>query len=293
MFLVSVIVPACNVEKYLFETCSSVLNQTVSYWECIIVDDGSTDGTNEIANKFCNSDPRFRLIRECRSGVSVARNKGLSECKGEFVCFLDADDLLEPTALEDLMRALNEAPKCILSWGKSVRFVDERGEIKQNFWKNYLATGCAWYDMLIYDFIPMGSFCISKSLLSNAHRFQPGLSHAEDRDFLLKVLKGNTIVAVDAPVLRIRVRESSASSNYKEALDSEIIIMQKHIEDTSIPAGIKRRARSALAFRCAVIEACTARQYVRALYWYLMAVVIDPLNINNYLLPLRKFFKIV
>ncbi len=288
MIVVSIVIPAYNVNEYLGEACNSVLAQTLSSWECIIVDDGSTDSTASVAEQFCIRDHRFRLIRQDNAGVSVARNIGMSQSRGVFVAFLDADDLLEANALELWVNALETAPGCILAWGGLVRFEDGTGSVKPIPWKNYLTTGCAWYDMLVHDFMPVGSFCLRRAMLTDACLFKPDLTHVEDRDFLLRVLQGNTAVAVNHPVLRVRLRATSASSDCQAAIDNELRVMLEHLTDSSLPGHIRRRANSALAFRCAVIAAFTGRQYRPALAWYLKAIVRDPLNINVFLLPLRK-----
>jgi glycosyltransferase involved in cell wall biosynthesis len=97
---VSVITPAYNVAPYIAETIESVLAQTVADLEMIVVDDGSTDGTFEVASKYARRDPRVRLLRQANGGISTARNHGLRHASGEFVAILDSDDIWLPTFLE-------------------------------------------------------------------------------------------------------------------------------------------------------------------------------------------------
>lgn len=97
--LVSVIIPCYNSERYLRDTLKSVLWQTYSAWECILIDDGSTDSTASIAAEFTALDGRFRYIRQSNSGPSAARNHGVTAARGEFLQFLDADDIILPTRL--------------------------------------------------------------------------------------------------------------------------------------------------------------------------------------------------
>ena len=98
--LVSIIIPVYNAEKYLMETLDSVLTQTYSSWECIIVDDGSTDTSKNIALDFCLDDKRFKYYYQTNSGPSVARNNGVEYTQGDHIQFLDADDVLLPERLE-------------------------------------------------------------------------------------------------------------------------------------------------------------------------------------------------
>lgn len=288
MVAISVIIPAYNVNEYLEDACNSILSQTFSDWECIIIDDGSTDATAAVAKQFCMRSSRFRLFRQGNSGVSAARNLGISLSRGTYMVFLDADDILEENAFELWIKALEGAPGCILAWGRALRFEDKSGLAKDIPWKNYLVTGCAWYDMLVHDFIPMGAFCLRRAMLPDSCRFRPDLTHAEDRDFLLQVLRDNSAVEVKHLVLRIRLRATSASHESQAAIENELCAMYEHLADPTLPSHIRRRANSALAFRCAVIAAFTGHQYGKSLLWYFKAIVRDPLNINIFLLPLRK-----
>ena len=92
--MVSIIIPCYNQGEFLNETLESVFNQTYSNWECLIINDGSTDNTEEIANEWVNKDSRFIYYYKKNAGVSATRNFGLQNVKGAFIQFLDADDLL-------------------------------------------------------------------------------------------------------------------------------------------------------------------------------------------------------
>ena len=96
---VTVVIPAYNAEKYIEETFDSLRAQTLTDWEALIVDDGSTDATAQIAEKASHADARFRLLRQENAGVSAARNHGLSEAQGTYILFLDSDDTLTADSL--------------------------------------------------------------------------------------------------------------------------------------------------------------------------------------------------
>ena len=104
--LISVVIPAYNAEQFLDETLESVLSQTYENWECIIVNDGSTDSTESVAKKWCEKDSRFRLTDKENGGPSSARNWGIKESKAEYIAFLDADDLYMPNFLEVCLETL-------------------------------------------------------------------------------------------------------------------------------------------------------------------------------------------
>lgn len=105
---ISVITPAYNSEKYIDRAIRSVLNQTWRNIEYILVDDGSTDRTGEILDRYAAEDDRIRVIRKENGGVSSARNAGLAAASGEYIAWLDSDDWLEPAMLETCLNALWE-----------------------------------------------------------------------------------------------------------------------------------------------------------------------------------------
>ena len=108
--LVTTIVPCFNYGYYLRECVESLVRQTYERWECIIVDDGSTDDTPAVSSALAGADPRIRVIRQTNNGVSAARNAGLAAATGEFIQFLDADDLLQPRKLAIHVEYLREHP---------------------------------------------------------------------------------------------------------------------------------------------------------------------------------------
>jgi hypothetical protein len=108
--LVTVIVPCFNYGRFLPETLASVLRQSYEYWECLVVDDGSTDDTREVVTRYAGSDRRFRYLYQSHRGVSAARNLAIRASRGEYLQFLDADDLIEPHKLECQVRYLVQHP---------------------------------------------------------------------------------------------------------------------------------------------------------------------------------------
>ena len=106
--MISVIVPVYNVEKYLEECLDSIQNQTYSDIEVILVNDGSTDKSKEICGKYCKQDNRFQLLNQENQGLSAARNTGVAASRGEFIVFVDSDDMILANYLETLMHYMRE-----------------------------------------------------------------------------------------------------------------------------------------------------------------------------------------
>lgn len=124
--LISVIVPVYNVEEYLKECLESIQCQTYSNIEVILVNDGSTDHSQEICERYCQQDPRFHLINHANKGLSGARNHGMIESKGEFITFVDSDDVIKDDMLEQLLKHMtSEEMDIVECW-----YTNDRKEIE-------------------------------------------------------------------------------------------------------------------------------------------------------------------
>ncbi len=133
-YLISVIVPCYNQANFLDETLYSILNQSYSYWECIIVNDGSPDDTENIAKKWTNKDSRFKYISKENGGLSSARNKGLEIAKGDFIQFLDSDDLLQSDKFQKSIDAIErDAADVVIT--NFIRFKKNLNQLKKAFCK--------------------------------------------------------------------------------------------------------------------------------------------------------------
>ena len=106
--MISVVVPVYNVETYLVECLDSIQNQTYTDFEVLLVNDGSTDGSQAICECYCQADKRFRLMNQTNQGQSVARNNGVTASTGEFIAFVDSDDMILSNYLETLMQHMDE-----------------------------------------------------------------------------------------------------------------------------------------------------------------------------------------
>lgn len=127
--LVSIIVPCYKQAHFLNESLQSVLNQTYTYWECIIVNDGSPDHTETIAKQWCVKDERFKYLYKENGGLSSARNAGITISKGEFILPLDADDILHSSYLEFLVPQLENNTNLVVVSCYSNFFIDNINNI--------------------------------------------------------------------------------------------------------------------------------------------------------------------
>lgn len=125
--MISVIVPVYNVEKYLRDCIDSIINQKYQEIEIILVDDGSTDNSGNICDELEKEDSRIKVIHKVNEGLGLARNSGLKVAKGEYVVFIDSDDIVEETLVQDLYDGIieNQVDTCIAGYKR----VDEEGKI--------------------------------------------------------------------------------------------------------------------------------------------------------------------
>lgn len=134
--LVSIITPAYNTEKYIAEAIESVINQTWQNWELLLINDGSTDRTKEICQQYAERDSRIRLTNTENHGVSAARNIGLKQIKGEYVTFLDSDDVLPINSIASRTNALISHDVDIVG-GKIILFTENLKTALREFESDY------------------------------------------------------------------------------------------------------------------------------------------------------------
>ncbi|NME68173.1 glycosyltransferase family 2 protein [Flammeovirga aprica] len=154
---ISIIIPSFNRANLISETLDSVLYQTYSNWECIIIDDGSTDGTQKIIQEYVKRDSRFKLYQRDREpkGAPTCRNIGLEKSSGDYIMFFDSDDILSLTCFEDRIKYFNEQKECdaiIFSGSSFTKSINDGEEITEigidinssEYLKYYLSEKVRW-----------------------------------------------------------------------------------------------------------------------------------------------------
>jgi glycosyltransferase involved in cell wall biosynthesis len=208
---ISVIVPAFNTAAYIGEAIESVRRQTVSDWELIVVDDGSTDGTAEAAEGI--AEPRLRLIRQANAGVSAARNRGAAEARGEFFLFLDSDDRLRPDALERLGAFLAAHPDADMAYGE-LATTGEDGRLRHGGRPVFgpRPSGRILSTMLAGGFMVTGMALMRAEAFRRSGGFDESLRLSQDWEFLCRMAAWSEILYLPGPpVLEYRLRSSSAT----------------------------------------------------------------------------------
>lgn len=216
---ISVIIPCYNQAQFLDETLESVLNQTYKSWECIIIDDGSTDASKDVAVKWCTIDGRFRYVFQLNGGLSNARNKGLHLAKGDLIQFLDADDLLKPTKFQIQIEDLQNAQISISNY-----FAFKDGNVQEMAKDRYLSPFVSEINFkkdIILDWeyrisIPCHTVLFQKALVvENNLSFDETLPNHEDWVFWSQLFYVSKNITNNKNVLALyRIREHSMSANY-------------------------------------------------------------------------------
>lgn len=242
MPLVSVVIPAYNAEKTIIETVRSVLQQTLKDFELIVINDGSTDGTRSRLEEI--SDPRLKVLSYENGGLAVARNRGIENASGEFVTFIDSDDLWTPDKLEKQVAALQANPKAgvVYSWTRSM---DYSGQL---FYEGSSASysGNVYAQLLRCNFITSGSnVMVTRAAIATSGVFDSTLRHCEDLEYYLRLARTWPFVVV--PQYQILYRQTAGSlstkiSNMEKAYD---LVCTQAFED--MPADIQQIKPECLA----------------------------------------------
>lgn len=180
---VSIIVPVYNVEKYLEECIKSIISQTHSNLEIILVNDGSTDNSGRILDEFSTIDDRIKVIHKKNEGVSIARNTGIDCATGEYICFSDADDYLKEDYVEYLLNLIL-IKNSDISLTKEMFTTFHKKQIDNDIIEEYSAEDTT-YEILTYN-IPIGVYCkmFKRDFLNNNKiRFLPNIFIGEGFNF--------------------------------------------------------------------------------------------------------------
>ena len=135
---ISIIVPIYNVERYIRECLDSIIRQTFSDWECLLIDDGSPDNSGAVCDEYAKIDGRFRVFHKPNGGVSSARNYGIEKAQGEWVTFIDSDDFISPTFLEGLYKPIMQDEQLDFVHGGCTNWNDGKNAGINQQYKDYV-----------------------------------------------------------------------------------------------------------------------------------------------------------
>lgn len=271
---VSVVTPAYNAMKYLPATLESILQQTFTDFEVLIVDDGSTDNIVQWATGLV--DPRVRFFSQANQGVSVARNTAIAHAQGEYVAFLDADDLWEPTKLAKQVRCLDENPEVGLvhSW---MVFIDEQGNSTGRVMKHNV-EGYAWKEIVQSNKIACLSVMVRRCCFDAVGAFDPSLRAIEDWDLWIRIANRYMIAVIKEPLAYYRQVPLSISKNCQVMEQSFNQVIEKAFQPASPSVQYLKNYSYVYAYLCLAWKALQSvnKDYKLAIHYRSLAVAHHP-----------------
>ncbi|MGH7146336.1 MAG: glycosyltransferase [Nitrospiraceae bacterium] len=263
--LVSVIIPTHNCAAFIVDTLKSLEAQTYTNFEIIVVDDGSTDNTGTVLAPYCD---RIRCIHQENRGAAAARNAGIRQAQGEFLAFLDADDVWFPPKLELQVQAFKSHPEAGLAFADFLDF-DDSGVTRQsrlNTWPearawferhrvegSEIACGHMYGELLAANWIHASSAIVRRDVLSEVGWFDESLRAGEDLELWLRVAQRYPFLCVNRVLSGYRYRpESLCGSTGSRAMRINRIVVQvleKHLQNRWIPHGLESKVKAALCRR--------------------------------------------
>jgi glycosyltransferase involved in cell wall biosynthesis len=313
---VSIIIPCYNGERFLEQTLKSVLWQTSADWECIIVDDGSTDRSSEIAKSYASDDSRFRYHKKNNGGLASARNAGILLAQGEFIQFLDADDLMTMQRLAVCVRYFDQHPHCAAVYSDYTLYTTHEGFIKLLPGK---IPGEDQVKAFLFEFnktfvIPIHAYLFRTKIIK-ANLFDESLlSFAEDNEFRIRLaLQGIRFEFIDEVMAVYRMNSGQVTSldeskiflnmlqelekyrknplclNYRSEFEQQFVYLHQRI---AIAYFMKKQFRSGLASFMLVRNNMTAFSILQVLVWGILMVFVSKDTIASFRSWISTTFKI-
>lgn len=223
--LVSIILPTYNGAPFLPESVESILAQTYNPYEVIIVDDGSTDNTKEVLKPFAQ---KIRYINlEQNKGLPVARNTGIRLAQGEYIAFIDADDLWLPEKLQTNVEYFGRHPDVGMVYSGHTN-IDEKGRTLNGGVKKRLPSGKIFFQLYSeQNFIIPSSVVVRKEVFETTGLFDEQLVNCQDWDMWLRIAFYFKIEGINEPLVKYRHNPHSLSKNRNNVLKYQKLVIDK------------------------------------------------------------------
>ena len=269
--LVSIILPCFNSEQYVGSAIKSVLMQTYSLWELLVINDGSTDASLEVIMSF--SDPRIKIFSQHNQGVSAARNVGLSSVNGEFITFLDADDTLPEDSLQYRVDHLNQHHSVSIVAGSINRCNSDLTQvlsIDHFTYQGYLLEPLARLSQSVFT-LPF--FLFRSSSLGNI-LFDHSFSHCEDILFFLQISEASNLYleSIDPCIYNYRTGHASAMSDMA-SMNMCLIRLNRYISSRNRISLVSRFIARLRIAKIVSLQYISMGAYLMALVSFLRAIL--------------------
>ncbi|MDT0688604.1 glycosyltransferase family 2 protein [Salegentibacter sp. F188] len=243
--LISIIIPTFNRCEMIGQTLDSILAQTNQRWECFVIDDGSTDNTEQLMSFYCGIDSRIKYYtrpEDMASGANACRNYGIDVSQGDYIKFFDSDDLMFPSLLAEEIKIIeNQGEVNIISCGFE-KFTDKEMNSPRSYNVNLT-------DDILKDFcfgnlvLNTPSLLYSREIIGNT-RFDEKLCRAQDLDFGFKILIKNQMkhIPLNKVQVKVRVHQLSISGNYLNRITSEALLSELKVRKDIAEFLFKKRS---------------------------------------------------
>lgn len=226
---VSVVIPAYNAASFIIDALNSITSQVLLPKEVIVVNDGSSDQTEEVVREWISKSVPFRVLLHTQSnaGISVSRNVGIRQSTAAWVALLDADDIWEPTHLQELFNARRHVPDAVAAYGAGRLLVDGvvQNSLYDEFWDNpsrsygkqigktpyFFLDWTAFPRLMKGNFIKPSSLIFRREATEEIGLFNEDLGTSEDREFLVRLLRKGGFVYCSSPITQYRWHDDNAS----------------------------------------------------------------------------------
>jgi len=274
---VSVIIPCYNHARYLPDAIGSVQAQSITDWEIIVVDDGSTDNTRDTVARFADGN-RVRYLYQANAGLAGARNTGTREALGAYLVYLDADDELEPRFLEVCLRAVenNQALAGVYTLNS---FIDDKGAVLPQRGGEVVAPSKFRARNLEGGFFAVHAALVHAAIVREVGLFDTRLTSEEDWDLWLRLADRYEMEGIAQPLARYRVYPGSMSTNALRMHTNRIVVLSKYFgSPEGDPATWSKDKRSAFgfAYRATAFGMVQQAQAEEGWKWLTQAVLIWP-----------------
>ena len=256
---VSIIIPAYNPGAYLEKTLESVVAQTFQDWEAIVVDDGSKEDISQTTDRF----PGVRLIRQENAGPAVARNQGMLAARGEWIAFLDADDIWLPGKLEAQLKFMAKHPDIQLSHTQ-FELMEADGTLSGTRSGQAIRS---YPDLLRGSHIRTSTVLMRRDCLAKVGLFNPDYRGPEDYEFFLRFVRHYASDYLDMPLMYYRVHAGSISRNYRvmyrdviKILQSNLTLAKANQDREAIEAAEDGMRQLRIDYSCIAFELCRAER---------------------------------
>jgi len=289
---VSIIIATYNCANYISDAIDSVLKQTYSDYEIIVVDDGSTDKTKEVLKKYNNI---IKYLYQDNQGPGIARNKAIENSTGEYFAFLDADDMWFPDRLAIGVKILDEEPEVGLVHGYDINILGNgkltniNNKNKKRILSGYIADNL----LLRKVHINGGTVLFRRECIEKIGHLDENLSKIglEDRDLWYRIAREYKVKFVDKPLAYYRIRKNSLSKNYENMMKARYYLVNKYYPEGSSNSSNRKKIFSSMHMYFA--DGYSWREnFHKAIKDYLISIKYYPLNLKSYLviqIPFENF----